>query len=403
MLGYRSLPDPDLNLRDASDFVLGSRIARHALQSSWSGIAVVTRDLVEAIHRLVQSCHMPEFTDHGLTHLCSLIDRISRWSCSDGALLADKLTQDEAAVLLLATLLHDLGMLSQKPEDMPDDAMPEEDIARWADLSVWVRRTHVRRLPKLATRVLAEIEHPAVCHDQRFQAALGVACAHEQWPWEWSGNWITPKNRALASVVASADLLDEGSARCDTVTLMRHRNGTELNTSHWLRHCLIRGRLLVEQGCVNVEMVKPPETGSGLSPVYGALRNQFRLLGLYRQDLQILAAEVSNVTLHPSTGVPLVNTPSLDGWQDLSGFANEDALCVQLLKTFMPEALKDKRRFSSVVAKQLLSAGLEDVDLTLLEAVSGQSEPRAEEEETFNAIVGDQRDAFDLTPEISSS
>lgn len=38
------------------------------------------RELIHGISRLSQSCHLPEFTDHGLSHLCSLVDRISRWS-----------------------------------------------------------------------------------------------------------------------------------------------------------------------------------------------------------------------------------------------------------------------------------------------------------------------------------
>src|SRR3712207_3623284 len=105
MLHDRPLPDPDLNLRDSRDFILGSRLARQAFNSDWDGISLVARDLIESVYRLVLSCHMPEFTDHGLPHLCSLIDRISRWSLLDGKLLVDSITPNEAATLLFATLL----------------------------------------------------------------------------------------------------------------------------------------------------------------------------------------------------------------------------------------------------------------------------------------------------------
>src|SRR5277367_1478424 len=92
------LPSPDSLLREARDFIFSSRLARNSLADSglprWP---VALHDLIEAIHQLVQSCHMPEFTDHGLPHLCSLVDRLSLWnslSTIDGAFTCLPLTID---------------------------------------------------------------------------------------------------------------------------------------------------------------------------------------------------------------------------------------------------------------------------------------------------------------------
>lgn len=62
----RTLPDPNLSLRDATDFIFGSSLSRKALETPISAFTLIVRDLLEAIHRLAQSCHLPEFTDHGL-------------------------------------------------------------------------------------------------------------------------------------------------------------------------------------------------------------------------------------------------------------------------------------------------------------------------------------------------
>jgi len=390
MLALRNLPDPDLSLRDAGDFIIGSGLARRGLEADWIGFALVIRDLIESIHRLVQSCHMPEFTDHGLPHLCSLVDRISRWTCLDGDRLTAKLAPEESAVLLLATLLHDLGMLSQKAEDLPDDARPEESISRWPERSAWVRKTHVRRLPKLAARVFHEVNHPELTQDKRFHRAIDIASAHEKWPWEWEGGWqIQSLNRALAAVVAVADLLDEDAARCDTVTLIRHRHGSQLNVAHWLRHSLTAGRILVQDGRVSVRMVMPPDCTDQLGPVFGALRNHFHLIALYNDDLRTLAAQISRMNLEPSAGIPHgVESDALAEWKSLPGFANESALSFQLLNTFMPEALKDASRLTSATLDKLRPAGLEDVDYECLRRVRGLTEPRADDEATFLSLLG---------------
>src|SRR5207247_3442740 len=65
----RPLPDPNLSLRDASDFIFESELCRRALLNPEpKSLAVFLRDLLAEIHRLTLSCNLPEFTDHGLQH-----------------------------------------------------------------------------------------------------------------------------------------------------------------------------------------------------------------------------------------------------------------------------------------------------------------------------------------------
>lgn len=352
-------------------------------------------DLMDALYRLVQSCHLPEFTDHGLPHLCSVVDRISRWELPSSAnvgsaLLCNNLNPDEAGVLLVAALIHDIGMLSQNPKDLPDDTSPLKNKALWPDIAAWVRQTHVDRLEKLVRRVLSHPEHSRFLETTLFERAIAIAKAHQCWPWAWSGDWsANPRDRGLAAVVAVADLLDEDSGRCDTLTLLDHREGNLANRAHWLRHALTANRILVTRGRVRVEMVKPPGTGDTLRPVYSALRNLFRLVKLYNADLQHLGASIADIDPDPSSDVPDQIAESLAGWDRLHGFATEHAFCYHVLRTFLPEALRDSRRISdSWTRAELRDAELEDVDTSILDSCDVTAEPRSEFERAFAAISG---------------
>ena len=244
-----------------------------------------------------------------------------------------------------------------------------------------------RRLPRLFRRVMEEAGHSEFVRDARFQLAVDVAAAHEKWPWDWAGAWQdTALHRALASVVAVADLLDEDAARCDTMTLLRHRDGSQLNMAHWLRHSLTHGRILIERGRIAVQMVKPPNCTTRLAPVFGAIRNQFRIVSLYARDLSSIGAQIANVDLSPSTGIPGQEESNLGGWTTLPGFATEPAMCYQLLNTFMPEVLKDERRLSRDTLARIKAAALEDVDLSSLTNVQGSSEPRSNDEHAFLSL-----------------
>jgi len=387
----RPLPDPEIALRESRDFILGSRLARRALCSSVPNLALFVHDLIEAVHRLVQSCHLPEFTDHGLPHLCSLIDRISRWELPISpprSLLCDNISSDEAGTLLIGTLIHDIGMLSQNPIDLPDGATHLQSKASWPDIASWVRQTHVDRMDKLVRRILFNAGYDGFLVGEMFINAAEVAKSHQRWPWEWRGDWTkAPRLRGLAALIAVVDLLDEDSARCDTTTLLEHREGNELNRAHWLRHALTANRILVNNGRIRIEMIRPPNTGRVLKPVFSALRNHFRLVALYESDLLALNAPITNVDIEPSTGVPDREAPELSGWDRIRGFSTENALCFQLMRTFMSPVLKDARRCDAETIRGLRVASLEDVDLALLEACEGAAEPRTEVEKTFAALA----------------
>lgn len=387
---FQSLPDPEISLRDSRDFLISNPLSRLAFKSGTKNLSNFVSDLIEAIYRLVQSCHLPEFTDHGLPHLCSLIDRICRWELKDGAknkYLVEQLSANEAAILLVATLIHDLGMLSQNPIDLPEDISEEKRKPNWSDVSNWVRVTHVDRLEKLVRRVMNQRDHQSYLKSKTFSIALSVAKSHQQWPWQWSGSWMsTSRSRGLAAVVAVSDLLDEDSARCDTTTLLHHREGTHLNKAHWLRHALTTNRILIERGQIKIEMVRPPGTTAFLRPVFSALRNHFRLVMLYEKELANVGADISNVDLVPSTGTPPLETLLLHGWDDIHGFGTENAFCFQLLRTFMPEAVKDLNRCDGLTNANLRAISLEDVDISHLEKSRGLEEPRTEIEQNFAAF-----------------
>jgi hypothetical protein len=385
-----TLPDPDLSLREARDIIFSSRLGRRALAvDGWPQWPLVLRDVVEAIYRLVQSCHMPEFTDHGLPHLCSLIDRVSVWETPESEILVNQLSHAECGTLLLSILVHDLGMLSQNAEDLPDNPPPWAARDQAIQVADWVRQTHVIRLPKLARRVLLESEHAAFVDSEHFPRVIRIASGHQLWPWDWEGVWQeSPRNRGLAALVAVADLLDEDAARCDTKTLLRHRDGNALNRGHWLRHALTSNRVLVNGGVISIQMHRPPNTDEQLLPVFVALRNHFRLVVLYNADLRQLNAEIRNIQFTPCTGIPSDENLQLSGWEQLPEYANTAAFCHQLLRTFMPEALKDSRRLPQESLQRLRPAALEEVDLSILNAVAPVHEPGTQIEQAFRSILG---------------
>lgn len=392
-MSTRSLPDTEITLRDARDFILSSRLGRRAIGcDSEPSLPLFIHDLMDALYRLVQSCHLPEFTDHGLPHLCSVVDRISRWELAPSGkddFLCDNLDAREAGALLIATLIHDIGMLSQNPADLPADASQLKSKSHWPDIATWVRQTHVDRLEKLVRRALDIPDHRKLLESAHFARAIQIAKAHQCWPWEWSGDWTSNvRDRGLAAVVAVADLLDEDSGRCDTSTLLDHREGNLSNRAHWLRHALTANRVLVTHGRIRVDLVKPPRTGDALTPVYSAIRNHFRLVELYKTDLQHLRAAITNIDFTPSTGVPDQVARSLASWEKLPGFATEQAFCYHVLRTFLPLALNDHRRIDDRALAELRVAALESVDTRILDASDGTAEPRSEFERAFFAILG---------------
>lgn len=385
----RDLPDPDISLREARDFIFSSALGRKALSvAGWPNWPIALHDLIEVIHRLVQSCHLQEFTDHGLVHLCSLVDRLSLWECTNGTLVAS-LSNEESATLLLAVLLHDLGMLSQNEADMPDDSPAWEASHHMKHIADWVRQTHVTRLPKLSKRIFEHAHHSAFADSPELKLSVDIASAHQEWPWKWHGDWLANnRNRGLAALVAVADLLDEDAARCDTSTLLRHRDGTALNRAHWLRHTLTTNRILVNKGGISVKMQKPPGTDHILLPVFVALRNHFRLVIIYNTDLQFVNAPIDNIDFCPCTGLPSTTNDSLGEWNTLPEYGTLRALCHHLLHSFMPEALRDTQKLNAEHLSHFQAAALEDVDLSNLRDLTGTKDPGTDIEATFGALLG---------------
>ena len=389
----RVLPDPEIALRDAADFIFDSSICRRALSDGTPPeFAVLVRDIIGAIHRLTASCQLPEFTDHGLPHLCSLVDRICRWTPPPGRstpqTVVAGLTSDECAILLLATLLHDIGMLSQRSEDLPDPQDP-----RWArgnrEVANWVRLTHIRRLSGLVHRLFEDSYPDFFLPGSSLLRSISVAQAHGRWPWQSDFQSLPARDSGLAAIVAVADLLDEDANRCDTKTLVQHRHGSLLNVAHWLRHSLSANRVLVEAGVIRVRHARPPGTASQLAPVFAALRNHYRLTLLYNESLERVGAGLlAPIQFDPPSGVPTVEASGLEDWHMVDGFNTQSALVFHLLSSFMSQALLDNHRLDDDVINRLRSQGLEPVDLVSFQAIRGNRERRSPYELAFRALIG---------------
>jgi hypothetical protein len=390
MIEVRPLPDPELSLRDAGDFILNSPLARRALQAPEpKNLALLVRDIIQAIYRLTISCHLPEFTDHGLGHLCSLTDRLSRWTKPTSTTIFNRVVEEpdfhprEAAILLLATLLHDIGMLSQRPEDMPI-APGIQSSRSLRDLSSWVRSTHIDRMENLARFLFEEYDLTHAIIERAFL----VARAHGEWPWNWTKFSFVERDSGLAAMLAVADLLDEDSMRCDSATLLRHRYGSPINRAHWIRHGLTSGRILVTGGRVRVTFARPPNTDAQCESLFTALRNHYHLVRLYLRELAQVNASLLGIDFDPPSGIPVLENRELDGWSRIPGFGVQSALIHHLYESFMPHALLDERRLDSETIQRLLRLGLVQIDLTEFHRVRGSTSPRTESEENFHILLG---------------
>jgi hypothetical protein len=300
----------------------------------------------------------------------------------------DGLRHDKCAVLLLATLLHDIGMLSQRPEDLPDPQDPQ-----WArgyrEIADWVRRTHIHRIDGLVHRLFRTSHQSFFVPGSLLFRSLPVAKAHGYWPWESAFRALPNGDSGLAAIVAVADLLDEDSNRCDTKTLIDHRQATLLNIAHWMRHSLTANRVLVDGGVIRVQLARPPGTVAQLNSVYAALRNHYRLALAYGEALeQVGAGLLAPIEFDPANGTPTLESQGLEGWHSIQGLATQPALVFHLLTSFMPEALLDGQRLSVETINRLRNHGLETVDLTTFHAIRGNRERRLPEELVFRALMG---------------
>jgi len=388
----RTLPDPDLSYRDACDFIFSSELAKKAFSDpSPAYLSNFVRELVFIIYKLSISCHLAEFTDHGLSHLCSLVDRASRWTSNvgeKGLVCKDHISSADAGVLLVAILIHDIGMLSQRPEDMPDSDNGVSHTME-GDIPTWVRKTHVDRLRKLTKRLIDETSYRDYIGSDSFQRSLSVAEAHASWPWEWEKFKFSQVDGGLAAILAVCDLLDEDAGRCDSMTLLKHRYGSTHSCAHWMRHGLTARRIQIDKGVINVELGRPPDTDAQLNPVFDALRNHYRLSLLYNSCLRGVGAGIVLVKFGDAEeGTPEVESQVLKGWEEIAGFNNQEALIFHLVDSFMPHALMDKRRLNSKVLAKLVSCGLKEIDLSYYVRIKGSLHPRTEIECDFQAVLG---------------
>ncbi|MCP4353883.1 MAG: hypothetical protein GY795_51200 [Desulfobacterales bacterium] len=319
------LPYLDYNLKITTDYILATKLCRKALEAFLpGGIANIIRDILKSIDTLALSCHLPEFTDHALSHLMSIVNRASKWTIADGTFLVENLEPFEAALLMLSLLTHDMGMLSQNPLDLGKGYSQKG----MTDVATWVRYTHCSRLPRLLERILKSNGYNEFAESDFFNLLCYVAMAHEEWSWQtdakhypkiiekapfvgFGNGFIFDGKRAcgIAAVLAVCDLLDEDSQRCDTDTLILHRQGTPLNKAHWIRHLLTNNRVMIQNNKFSVAFkrlrYKNAPSGKDIDSdpsgcqdetrfdqVIKALKNQFSSALLYNDDLRVLGAEL---------------------------------------------------------------------------------------------------------------
>ena len=379
----KEIPDFDIELSQAMDYIMAGPLAKKAFaKPPFPQYTNILRLLIQSVDRLADNCHMPEFTNHALPHICSIVRRASEWAEADGWL--DKITEQEAGYLLLALVIHDIGMLSQDARDLPDEDR-QTNMKGFADIANWVRRTHVIRLQVL--RLLKEeIEKDiklqtetgslnGILLKDHILVVIGMAASHQCW--EWDTKFISntdsirklkldiDKVAALNAVIAVCDLLDEDSNRCDTVTLIKYRHGTMENMAHWIRHALTVDVDGVRNHIVKITFRKLIPSDKRHEKIYRALRNHYRLVKLYNNRLKNINAEIEHVIFEPADGIPEfqdgISDELSDIWINLPEFKNH--IVEQILSTFMKEALNIDREDTGM-RRRLNKLGLETLDLT---------------------------------------
>lgn len=413
-----NIPDFNIDLSVASDFLLSTRLCRKALESATpKGLGNIVRDLLKTIDMLSFSCHLPEFTDHGLSHLVSVVDRASEWTLVDGSYLVDGLNSVEASLLLLGLLIHDVGMLSQDPLDLEEDFIEKG----MSSVASWVRKTHNARIPRLMERTLEAGGYIDFVKSDYFNLMCRIAMAHEEWSWQNEAKHY-PKIReilsgipkdsnmsidpsrafAIAAIIAVCDLLDEDSQRCDTETLISHRQGTSLNKSHWIRHLLTKNRVKIQKNKFTFEFrwLRYDKSPRGESfdqdpsgclcearyrQVINALKNQASSALLYNDDLIALKANLSDpeyIESRDKFPIPW-NLPAL---KDFWGCAPE-----RLLQSVFKFAINPNDEIRKKWEGLEGSAAFNDLELnryySFLGILGEEVEPRFDEEITFESII----------------
>ena len=373
----KDIPGFDIELAQATDYILGSPLAKRAfIHPPFSHFTNILTEIIQWIDRLADNCHMPEFTNHALPHLCSMIKRASEWGESDGWL--NRISSQEAAYLLMALLLHDIGMLSQDEQDIPENEKLQY-MKGLSDVSVWVRRTHVIRIEKLVKHLLHDyLEKKDFAEELslHLDIIIGMAQSHARWPWD--SNFVAKKPQirkaglkeeqigALNAVIAVCDLLDEDADRCDTLTLIKHRYGTTENKAHWIRHAITKHVDGVRNHRIVVRFRKLPSESPHLDMLYRALRNHYRLVKLYQENLAEIQGEIWHLDFEPGDGIPEEEdeiSRKLKCYDEIPEFRYD--LIPHLLATFMKEA-RNQDGGDPKLRKRLDEIGLETMDMSSL-------------------------------------
>ncbi len=400
----RYLPDFNISLREATEFIMDSDLARRAFDEKFlPQPANIVRDLIEQIHLLALSCHLPEYTEHGLPHICSVIKRISDWGYKIGWL--EGLRKNEATLLLFGAIIHDIGMLSQREDDLGNIQGPLTN-KHMIDVPEWVRNTHCQRIEGILKDIL-QLEKGYRRIEKQLELISQVGSAHEKWPWEFKTHFSKIQSLTtrfdidrvygLSSVIAISDLLDEDSERCDTETLLKHRQGTTKNKSHWLRHGLTEKRVEImrtPRGRISIDiyLCRPPDVSDKLKMVrvYQCLENHYRLIFLYNNCLRKIGAHIPVNSLHfkpkrvdsieKYDRIPI--NEYLKNWQRDSNL--RDSLAEHLIDTFMREVRCD---YKDGITKENCEPLLQSVDLGFYISFLGK-EPLTDEEKGLNVLKG---------------
>ncbi len=372
----KEIPSFNIELAQATDYILGCPLAKKAFSCPpFNNFTNIVTDIICWIDRLADNCHMPEFTNHALPHICSIVKRASEWGESDGWL--KKAKPQEAGYLLIALLIHDIGMLSQDSRDLPEDEKLQ-NMKGLSDISGWVRRTHVIRIEKLVKKFLENYTKEDPPLSNHLDVIIGMAQSHAKWPWD--PDFVTRKEQiasvgleedrigAFNAVIAVCDLLDEDCERCDTITLIKHRYGTITNRAHWIRHALTKQVAGVHNHKIVVQFRSLPSKSPHLEILYRTLRNHYRLVKLYQENLAVIRAQILHLDFEPGDGIPEEKDDEIS--KELSCYRDipelRDDVVPQLLATFMKEA-RNQDNGNKDIRKRLDEIGLETMDLSGLD------------------------------------
>ncbi|MCI9594114.1 MAG: hypothetical protein HFG51_08205 [Lachnospiraceae bacterium] len=369
----KEIPGFDVELAQSMNYILGSPLAKKAFVCPpFYNFTNILTEIIQGIDRLADNCHMPEFTNHALPHICSIVKRASEWGESDGWL--EYTTSQEAGYLLIALLIHDIGMLSQDSNDIPNDEKFQY-MKGLSDMSNWVRRTHVIRIEKLVKDMLSDYMENEMLSDH-LDVIIGMAQSHAKWPWD--PHFVTARSQiakvglkeerigAFNAVIAVCDLLDEDSNRCDTLTLIKHHYGTIENKTHWIRHAITKRVEGVKAHRIIVRFRRLPVDSPYLDMLYRTLRNHYRLVKLYQEKLEVIHGEIWHLDFDPSDGIPDEKdeiSEKLGECQSMPEFQYD--LIPYLMATFMDEA-KNHDGGDDKVRKKLDEIGMETMNLSEL-------------------------------------